>query len=294
MIDIKICPVCGGENLQRFLSSKDNTVSQQVFELRQCQTCKLGITTPRPADQDLHQYYLSDDYISHSNKGTTLVDKVYLIARSFTLKWKLRIIQQGNTTPGKILDYGCGTGDFLSACRSIAWTTAGVEPSQAAREQAKKITGSPIYESLSSVPDANFSVITLWHVLEHVSNLDETLSQLKNMLAENGTIFIAVPNHNSWDGEHYKEYWAGYDTPRHLWHFPRETMKTLITKNGMNLMGTIPMKLDSFYISLLSEKYKNNRSSLMGMLKATVNGFKSNVKASKSGNYSSLIYIVRK
>ena len=294
MIDIKICPVCGGENLQRFLSSKDNTVSQQVFELRQCQTCKLGITTPRPADHDLHQYYLSDDYISHSNKGTTLVDKVYLIARSFTLKWKLRIIQQGNTTPGKILDYGCGTGEFLSACRNIAWSTVGVEPSLAAREQAKKTTGSPIYESLQTVTDDNFTVITLWHVLEHVSDLDQTLSLLKSKLAENGTIFTAVPNHSSWDGQHYKEHWAGYDTPRHLWHFSRETMKTLITKNGMKVMGTIPMKLDSFYISLLSEKYKNKGSSLTGMLKATLNGLKSNVKASKSGDYSSLIYIVKK
>lgn len=294
MIDIKICPVCGGENLQHLLSSKDNTVSQEVFELRQCQTCKLGITTPRPADQDLHQYYLSDDYISHSNKGTTLVDKAYLIARGFTLKWKLRIVHQGNTIPGKILDYGCGTGEFLSACRNAAWTTVGVEPSPAAREQAKKLTGSPVYESLPSVADENFSVITLWHVLEHVSDLDQTLSLLKSKLAENGTIFIAVPNHSSWDGQHYKEHWAGYDTPRHLWHFSRETMKALITKNGMKAVGTIPMKLDSFYISLLSEKYKNKRSSLTGMLRATFNGFKSNVKASKSGDYSSLIYIVRK
>lgn len=294
MIDIKICPVCGGEDLQHLLSSKDNTVSQQVFELRQCQTCKLGITTPRPADEDLHQYYLSDDYISHSNKGKTLVDKVYLIARSFTLKWKLRIVQQGGTTPDKILDYGCGTGEFLSACKTAGWTTVGVEPSPAAREQAKTITASPVYESLQSVTDDNFTVITLWHVLEHVSNLDQTLSLLKSKLTENGTIFIAVPNHSSWDSQHYKEHWAGYDTPRHLWHFSRETMRTLITKNGMTVTGTIPMKLDSFYISLLSEKYKNSKSSVTGMLKATLNGLTSNVKASKSGDYSSLIYIVKK
>jgi 2-polyprenyl-3-methyl-5-hydroxy-6-metoxy-1,4-benzoquinol methylase len=294
MIDIKICPVCGGENLQHLLLSKDNTVSHKTFEVRQCQTCKLGITTPRPADKDLHQYYVSDDYISHSNKGKTLVDKVYLIARSFTLKWKLKIIQQTSTTPGKILDYGCGTGEFLSTCRNAGWTTVGVEPSSTAREQAKQLTNSSIYESLQSVTDYKFNVITLWHVLEHVGDLDQTLSLLKSKLDENGTIFIAVPNHSSWDGQHYKEHWAGYDTPRHLWHFSRETMKVLINKNGMKVTGTIPMKLDSFYISLLSEKYKNNKSSITGMLKATLNGLTSNVKAYKSGDYSSLIYIVRK
>jgi SAM-dependent methyltransferase len=294
MIDIRICPVCGSENLQHLLSSKDNTVSQKVFTLRQCQTCKLAITTPRPADEELHQYYISDEYISHSNKGKTLVDKVYLVARGFTLKWKLSIVQQGNSAPGKILDYGCGTGEFLSTCRNAGWDTTGVEPSTTAREQAKQLTRSSIHESLPSVPDDNFTVITLWHVLEHVSNLDETLSLLKSKLTENGTIFIAVPNHTSWDGQHYKEHWAGYDTPRHLWHFSRETMNVLITKNGMRVTGTIPMKLDSFYISLLSEKYKNNKSSITGMLKATLNGLTSNVKASKSGDYSSIIYIVRK
>jgi SAM-dependent methyltransferase len=256
----------------------------------------LAITTPRPADEQLGSYYLSLDYISHTNKAHGFIDKIYLLAREYTLKKKLTLISKNiqNNSKKALLDFGCGTGEFLTYCKSNGWKVSGVEPSTIARKKASEILQQPVNEDIANEAEVEFDVITLWHVLEHVSELDKTLQQLKQKLASDGTLFIAVPNHVSWDGDHYKEHWAGYDVPRHLWHFSRGNVKRLMEKNGLKVVDIKPMKLDSFYISLLSEKYKSGQSNLLGMIKAFFNGCISNIKGSSSGEYSSLIYIVKK
>jgi 2-polyprenyl-3-methyl-5-hydroxy-6-metoxy-1,4-benzoquinol methylase len=253
------------------------------------------ITSPRPAETDLGKYYLSEDYISHNNEAKSLIDKIYLQARNYTLAWKRKlIIAHTKRTENKLLDYGCGTGAFIQATTKDNWQSFGVEPSQEARNQATRLTQSPIHKSLEELKNHSFDAITLWHVLEHVPDLNELLQKLKSVLADNGTMFIAVPNHSSWDGKNYKEHWAGYDVPRHLWHFSHQTMKRLVENNGLKLQQIIPMKLDSFYISLLSEKYKKGKTTIPGMINAFINGLKSNILAKRNGQYSSLIYIVRK
>lgn len=295
MIHIKSCPVCGNNTFQDIFSCKDYTVSQENFTLIKCQQCHFVITSPRPDDGTLGRYYLSEDYISHTNEAKSLIDKIYLVARNYTLAWKRKLIlKHTNRVDGKLLDYGCGTGAFIHAATQDDWKTFGVEPSKEAREEAQRVTQTKLYESLKDIDAHNFDAITLWHVLEHVPDLNDLLQKLKSILSENGTMFIAVPNHLSWDGDNYKQYWAGYDVPRHLWHFSHETMKALLENNGLRLNQIIPMKLDSFYISLLSEKYKRGNITIPGMLKAFTNGLKSNILAKRNGQYSSLIYIVKK
>lgn len=295
MIHVTNCPICGNQTFKERFTCKDYTATQENFNLVSCTQCEFMITTPRPEDSELGKYYLSDDYISHSNKAVSLIDKVYLAARNYTLAWKRKLILKHSTrSEKKLLDYGCGTGAFIQATSNDNWQSSGVEPSLAARDEAKKITQLPIYSSLEEINDQAFDAITLWHVLEHVPDLNELLQKLKSILNHNGTMFIAVPNHNSWDGKKYKEYWAGYDVPRHLWHFSDQTMKRLLENNGLTLQQIIPMKLDSFYISLLSEKYKKGSTTITGMMTAFINGLKSNIQAKKSRQYSSLIYIVRK
>lgn len=295
MIHVTSCPLCGNNTFQNLFNCKDYTVSQESFTLIKCERCSFVLTSPRPDDSVLGKYYLSDDYISHTNQAKSLIDKVYLIARNYTLAWKRKlIIKHCTRVESKLLDYGCGTGAFLHATMQDGWKAFGVEPSKEAREEAQKVTQSKVYQSFEEIHDNTFDAITLWHVLEHVPDLNQLLQKLKSILSENGTMFIAVPNHSSWDGDNYKEYWAGYDVPRHLWHFSHETMKTLVENNGLKLKEIIPMKLDSFYISLLSEKYKKGNTTITGMLTAFKNGLKSNILATRNGQYSSLIYIVKK
>jgi 2-polyprenyl-3-methyl-5-hydroxy-6-metoxy-1,4-benzoquinol methylase len=254
----------------------------------------LVLTNPRPEDDHISSYYQSQDYISHTNKASSLIDWIYLRARKYTLSWKLRIINTASSKSKTLLDYGCGTGAFLQYCQQHDWNVQGIEPSAEARSMASKIVGRNIVPDINQLTDLTYDVITLWHVLEHVPDLNGTIQKLKDKLTDNGTMFIAVPNHTSWDGKRYREHWAGYDVPRHLWHFSQSTMKTLFAKNDLKVVGILPMKLDAYYISLLSEKYKRQNTSVGGMITAFVNGFRSNLNANHNNEYSSLIYVIKK
>ena len=288
------CPICDAQDLKPYLLCKDHTVSHETFALEQCKQCGFVLTNPRPAEKDLTRYYQSEAYISHSNRSANAIEHIYKVSRRFTLKWKYGLLQTHSVIePATILDFGCGTGAFLNECKKNNMKISGVEPSTIAREIAIKNTKATVWERASEIKD-NYDVITLWHVLEHVPDLHETLHKLKNHLNQNGTMFIAVPNLKSPDAKKYLAYWAGYDVPRHLWHFSKDTMKRALERHRLNLVTTIPMPLDSYYVSLLSEKYKNGKNGVLNMAKAVLQGWQSNQQATKTSEYSSLIYIVRK
>ncbi len=291
MINIIECPICKNKNLQFLTRCTDYTVSHETFDIHQCTNCTLGITTPRPDSNMLGQYYQSEEYVSHSGKTSEGVGLVYKFARKFTLNWKKAIIKN-HKKAGSILDFGCGTGEFLRAMQDSGWKITGVEPSDLARSKAEILTNQKIHNTLE-VPN-NFDVITAWHVVEHVPDLSETVIKLKRLLKKDGMLFIAVPNFQSPDGNSYKENWAGFDVPRHLWHFSKKSMRSLLESTGLKLLDTLPMKLDAYYVSLLSEKYKNkSRLSIGCLIKGFMSGLRSNVKASRETNYSSLIYIAK-
>lgn len=294
MESLSECPVCKRTEFTPLLSCVDHTVSHETFQLHSCTACGFVMTNPRPDKNDLPKYYQSETYISHSNKSANAIDFLYKVARRFTLKWKLRLVrQQSLQTPQSLLDVGCGTGGFLQQCNKRGMQVTGVEPSPIARDHARPEIKSKIVDSLNNV-EGQFDAITLWHVLEHISDLNETVENLKTHLNENGTIFIAVPNLNSSDAITYRESWAAYDVPRHLWHFSKQTMALLLHHHGLRLIKTLPMKLDAYYVSMLSEKYRNPRGGLSNLRGAILQAWKSNHSARLSHEYSSLIYIIRK
>lgn len=296
MIKIQKCPICHGTDLSAHLTCTDHTVSHETFQIVRCANCDLLITNPRPDDEELKKYYLSDTYTSHAKKGKSILDRAYLLARSFTIKWKLSLLQKHHDKNGSLLDFGCGVGEFLREAAKSAWQTTGVEPSEIARKNADPTVSRRIVPALQDIAgrEPRFDVITAWHVIEHVSDLNNTLQTLKQLLKDDGTIFIAVPNHNSWDARCYKSFWAAYDVPRHLWHFNINSMTRLLNAHSLSVAGIVPMRLDAFYVSLLSEKYKSNAMSFSGLAKSVFNGIRSNYLAGKKMEYSSLIYIVKK
>lgn len=290
MVDVVECPVCKSRSIKPFRTCKDFTVSHETFSVHRCESCSLAITSPRPDTADLGKYYQSEEYISHSGKSSGLMGPVYTTARNFALNWKARILST-HTKKGTALDFGCGTGEFLKTLKTKGWNITGVEPSDVARQKAESITHQKINASLSELSNKQFDVISAWHVIEHVPDLNQVIAELKRLLKKDGTIFIAVPNYESPDAEKYKDLWAGYDVPRHLWHFSRNSMKQLLNSHGLAVIEIIPMKLDAYYVSMLSENYQNgNKSSLINMIKGFISGFKSNTAADKN-NYSSLIYV---
>ena len=245
------------------------------------------VTSPVP--DNLEKYYLSENYISHTDSKKSLFDKIYQIVKNYTLRKKLKLINSFKTEEKSILDVGAGTGDFLKVCKKGGWKITGIEPSEKAREFAKS-KNLVLQKDISQIKDEKFDVITLWHVLEHIPNLMEYIKQLKKLLKPNGTLIIAVPNYKSYDAIYYKEYWAAFDVPRHLWHFSKKAISEIFSHVEMKVEKILPMKFDSYYVSLLSEKYKTKKSH---PLNAFLIGLKSNIKAKRSGEYSSLIYIIK-
>ena len=287
------CPICSGGTFSPFLECKDNTVSRETFQIVECNGCGFKFTNPRPEEKDLGRYYISEDYVSHSNTKKGLINSLYQVVRKYTLLKKLQLISKHFKT-GSVLDIGSGTGEFLNTMKQAKWATTGIEPSKDAREMAIKNFGLNIKdeEEIKQLPSESFDVLTMWHVLEHVPKLNERLEDLKRLLKTNGIIIIAVPNCNSLDSKKYKENWAAYDVPRHLYHFTPKDIEQLFLKQEMKVFKILPMVFDSFYVSLLSEKIISGKANF---LKAMWIGFRSNLSAAKTGKtYSSQIYLIKK
>lgn len=287
------CPVCNSSQFAPFVACKDYTVSQEIFQIVSCTSCGFKFTNPRPSDETIGSYYKSEDYVSHTNTKKGLINRLYHTVRSYTLKKKLSLIES-YVSRGTLLDYGCGTGMFLGTCKSAGWKTYGFEPDSDARAIAQS-QSLAVYTSkidlANALNGAKLDIITLWHVLEHVTDLEDTLSFFKQHLADKGTLIIAVPNYSSADAKHYGQYWAGYDVPRHIYHFDLKTVSQLLSRFGFEHTKSLPMKFDSFYVSMLSEKYKTGS---INYLSAFIQGLKSNLSAKDANAYSSVIYIFKK
>jgi 2-polyprenyl-3-methyl-5-hydroxy-6-metoxy-1,4-benzoquinol methylase len=276
------------KDLQPFLKCKDYTVSNEKYQVMFNKEFEMLVTTPVP--KNLADYYKSEDYISHTDSKKSLFDKIYQVVKNITLKRKLKLINSFETTSKNILDVGAGTGDFLKVCKNNSWNVFGTEPDLGARNIAakKEIT---LQKDLLKFTNQKFDVITLWHVLEHVENLQDYISTLNNLLSENGKLIIAVPNYKSYDAKYYNQFWAAFDVPRHLWHFSQSSIAILFGQVNLKVEKTLPMKFDAYYVSLLSEKYKSGK---MKPVSAFYKGCVSNFKANNSGEYSSLIYVLKK
>lgn len=287
------CPICNSSQFSNFLECIDHTVSHETFQIVECISCGFKFTNPRPDENKLGEYYKSEAYISHSNIKKGFINSAYQLVRKYTLLKKLQLIS-GYYKTGKILDIGCGTGEFLNVCKRAKWGTIGIEPDDDARKMAIENHGLDVREEIEikRLESDSFDVISMWHVLEHVPRLNERIEELKRLIKSNGIIIIAVPNCASLDAEIYAEYWAAYDLPRHLYHFSPKDIESVFKNHGLQVFKILPMIFDSFYVSMLSEKYRTGKTNIVS---AVWNGFKSNISALKTGKtYSSQIYLIRK
>ncbi len=294
-MDATPCPVCKSEQVHFVLNAQDHTVSHEFFEIWECHHCSVRFTRNVPPPESIGRYYQSENYISHSNTRQGLINSLYHRVRNHTLSLKYELILSATGLKhGNHLDIGAGTGAFVQYMHRKGWASQGIEPDVKARQVAFSDHRTALLpaESFSSLPEASFDAISLWHVLEHVHGLQQYLEHLKKLLKPSGKLFIAVPNYTSYDGMKYKENWAAYDVPRHFYHFSPGSMKYLLDASRLKLTRMEPMWFDSFYISLLSEKYATGHSSLIrGFLTGTI----SNIKAlAQKERCSSLIYVAGK
>tara|TARA_B100000767_G_C19773667_1_gene541399 strand:- start:2757 stop:3626 length:870 start_codon:yes stop_codon:yes gene_type:complete len=271
-------------------STKDYLISGEAFSIVWDNTTQYAHTHPRPINQQLDFYHASENYISHNDSNKNPFALTYRISRNWMFRVKYRMFKSRIPNKAKVLDYGCGTGEFLNYLSKKKHQTAGIEPNFHARSQCKQ-KGLNVVSSLEQLLNNEHDLITLWHVLEHVPDLEQCLRSIKTQLKKKGTLLIAVPNLNSFDAKYYEKYWAAFDVPRHLWHFSKEGMKTLVEPFGFELVRKYPLMLDALYIGYISEQHKGSR---FPFLRGMFRGIESNIRAFFSGEYSSLVYVFKK
>lgn len=274
--------------MMEYLRTRDFMVSQEEFVLMYDERLQLLRTVPQP--DNIEAYYQDEAYISHTDKNNSFLEKIYHLVRRIGLHRKSRWLKKYLGQEARILDVGAGTGSFVAHLKKKGFTIDGIEPSSIARKVAKA-NGIDLKEGLNDLERKNYDAITLWHVLEHFKDLDESIDEITSLIKKGGFLFIAVPNFRSYDAKHYGDYWAAFDVPRHLWHFSKESIHKIFSKKGFSVLDTRPMLFDSFYIALLSERYKNKKDN---WLAAFWQGFRSNLYGWKTGEYSSLVYILKK
>ena len=285
------CPICTTEMKFKFVT-KDYLVTGESFDIVECEACSIRTTTPFPDKKIIGNYYSSDDYISHDDKVSGIFDSIYGLVRTYQLNKKKKLIgKYFNKSNGKILDIGCGAGDFLQYMKENHWNINGVDTSNKARKIAKKKLNIKVMDPKDWINNKEkYDVITCWHSLEHVHEPWVYLDKIKKSLTLNGFLIVALPNYQSTDAKIYKEFWAAYDTPRHLYHFTIKSMNKTIKPHGLNIESIYRMNFDPFYVSMLSAKHMG-KSFLSGL----INGFKSwTLSIFSKDKCSSLIFIIKK
>lgn len=299
IITITNCPVCGSDNLKKVFDAVDHFSSGEVFPVYDCAHCGFRFTNHFPSEDTIGRYYDSPDYISHSDSNEGLVNRLYHLFRKRMLRKKIELVADytpAKDSPVRLLDIGCGTGYFLQAAKEQGWIVSGIEKDDKARESATLRSELEVKDENGfwETENSSFDVVTLWHVLEHLEKLNETIHKIKEIITPEGIVVLALPNCRSYDAGFYKGWWAAYDIPRHLWHFSPESLEKLLGKHGLKVIQKTRMPLDAFYISLLSEKYK--KSNLLtrygrAFLNGTIGFLRSLSNIEQS---SSIIYIAKK
>lgn len=290
----KLCEVCGSASIQFQSNIKDHSISKQDFLLLKCADCHFLFTGNAPTEENAGAFYQSEDYISHSDTSKGLVSKLYHSVRDIMLGKKKALLDHLGAKK-TLLDVGSGTGYFLAHMQKHGYQTKGIEIDDKARSfsinQFGLDVGSP-EKLLNNQINSTFGYITLWHVLEHLYRPNDYLQAMKALLDDDGYLIIALPNYTCFDAKYYDTFWAGYDVPRHLWHFTPKSLDLMLKNNGFEIISKELMPFDPFYNAMLSEKYKNNP---LGLIRGCCTGFISLCLGTFNvDKASSIIYTIKK
>ena len=269
--------------------AKDSLVSNESFSIHWDEKKQIAFTKIDPSI-NIEDYYKSAEYASHKTKYTSIADYFYHWAQKSMLTYKLKIILKYSAVKS-VLDIGAGVGNFAQFLKNKGYKVSVVEQNEAAHNSCAE-KGLTSFKSTNNILNTDrFDTLTLWHVLEHLPNLEEAFKQFNKLLVSNGTLFVAVPNWKSNDALHYKENWAGLDVPRHLWHFSTPGLVKLAKAHGFTPVACHPLWFDALYISYLSEKQMGKR---VALLRGISKGIFFTFKAFFNKEYSSLIHVFKK
>lgn len=295
MPDMSVCPACQATTATDLFQARDHLVSGREFLIRRCTNCGMGWTVDPPAEEDAGKYYVSDEYISHTDSKQSLADRLYHLARGFMLKRKGKLVDSAvGKSAGIMMDFGSGTGYFAAFMQQRGWQVTGIELSEMARNYSVERFGIRAIgpQQVRDLPSASADCVTFWHVLEHLYDPAGWMDEVKRILKDDGRCIIALPNFASADAEWFGKRWAALDVPRHLWHFSPQAFREFAEKQGFVCESTSALPLDLFYISLLS--YRNDGKGMplaRGVLTGVVIALRSLFRRDSA---SSLVYVLSK
>jgi len=241
------CPICKTKDFKDYISVGDrfNEHEDNQFNIVKC-NCGLIFLNPRPTEDEISQYYENAEYDPHRNKGNSLKDVLYSLVQQVALRFKHFVIILHHQS-GNLLDIGGGKGEFAEFMSIKGFDTT-------LQDNYSNYNGNiEFYNNLNEI-EAKFDIITMWHVLEHIHELDKIFEFLNDKLNKNGILVLAVPNHNAVERKYFKEKWAPYDAPRHLYHFDDDSLTKLLNKHNFKIVRKNTLVHDSFYNILLSFK----------------------------------------
>lgn len=303
-------PIDASERLSPFLCVPDrfNLSEGDAWRLVKAEPSGLIFLNPRPTAETIGKHYEPMDYdpFISLKRAPSFQDRLYRVLRRFvTLRYKAdAVLKRAQFQAGerrRALDIGCATGDFSvelkRRAKGVKLELYGIETSEKAVRFAIEENDlcAKQGELLTVDFGARFDLITMWHVLEHVLRLNETLDKLRQILTPDGLLVVAMPNPDSWDARHYGKFWNGYDAPRHLYHFAPKTFAQLLAKHRFRVVDRHSLPLDSYYNALLSEKIRaeaeGKRAGVGAWLNAIVKG--SIAASADIERASSVVYYVR-
>ena len=273
------------EQKETHIEVVDHFLTNETFTIKKTPIKGLLQTHPPPPKNKIQQYYSTNKYISHDSTGSGPFYFLYRTIRRINFWFKYWLMNKKELF-SKMLDFGSGDQYFIQQLQQRKHNVFGVDP-------LKPNMSKQVYDSIfnESLDNKKFSCITAWHSLEHVYELENVIKRFCQILDENGIVIVAVPNYRSFDAKFYKSFWAAYDVPRHLWHFDKQSIIKVFYNNGFSFIKTTPLLFDSYYISLMSEKYKKSNFRIFNSI---VVGTVSNIAAFFTKEYSSNIFVFKK
>ena len=268
---------------------KDYFLTQEPFSLVKIKGLDVYKTTPRTKKGAIAKYYKSTKYLSHNN-NKSLFSLLYWFVRRLNFYFKYKVLKTVSDSEKSLLDFGSGNAYFVSQLNKRGFPAVAYDPFYDSVLN-KKINDDKVLKNEKSLISAKFNTVTMWHSLEHVFSYKDTLSLVSKTLMSKGNLIVACPNYESFDANYYKKFWAGFDVPRHYWHFSPNGLIDVMSQNGFDHIMKKPMYFDAIYVSMLSEQYKQSK---LWFIKGLVVGVWSNLVSVFKNNASSYVYLFKK
>ena len=229
------CNLCGVDDSAPQFAGRDRLLGvpfgTETFCWVRCRRCGLIYLNPRPSLAEMSRYYPAN-YEPFTRQERTGNGLGYRLA----VAKKCRIAGRGLGS-GRLLDVGCGSGDFMLGMRERGWQVYGLDISPEAVNLARRSGQEVFLGQLLEAPfdRHSFDLVTMWDVLEHLHDPAAYLAQVARLLKPGGRFVVTLPNPRSVDFRLFGPVWTGLDVPRHLYVFGRAALMALFHQAGLKV-----------------------------------------------------------